>query len=189
MSVKRFIFNLIMAALFCLTAILGSIIIDGIVVGILAIIEILAVITLFVPFAGTFLFRVTGFDSLGNATALDVFLADGWLHKIITFVVINAIVSGLAGLFFSIPVDVRIILGLGLFLFVITLSIKVDNAKGYYGEAKELFSDFIPTILALGLGCYALICFTGAPIVIGIILLCLTGAVYVVRTILAFTKW
>ena len=78
-----------MAALFCLTAILGSIIIDGIVVGILAIIEILAVITLFVPFAGTFLFRVTGFDSLGNATALDVYLADGWLHKIITFVVIN----------------------------------------------------------------------------------------------------
>ncbi len=189
MSVKRFIFNLIMAVLFCLTAILGSIIIDGIVIGILAIIEILAVLTLFVPFAGTFLFRVTGFDSVGNATAIDFYLADGWLHKIITFVVINAIVSGLAGLFFLIPVDVRIILGLGLFLFVITLAIKVDNAKTGYSEGKELFSDFIPTILGLGLGCYALFSFISAPTVIGIILLCLTGAVYIARTILAFTKW
>ena len=189
MSVKRFIFNLIMAALFCLTAILGSIIIDAIVVGILAIIEIMAVLTLFVPFAGTFLFRVTGFDSLGDGTAIDVYLADGWLHKIITFVVINAIISGLAGLFFSIPVDVRIILGLGLFLFIITLAIKIDNAKSGYDEVQELISDFIPTILGLGLGCYALFSFTTAPTVIGIILLCLTGAVYIARTIFAFTKW
>ncbi len=189
MSVKRFIFNLLIAVLFCLTAILGSIIIDAIVVGILAIIEIMAVITLFVPFAGTFLFRATGFDSLGNATAIDVYLADGWLHKIITFVVINAIVSGLAGLFFSIPVDVRIIMGLGIFLFIITLAIKIDNAKGYYGEGRELFSDFIPTILGLGLGCYAIFAFTTAPTVIGIILLCLTGAVYITRTFFAFLKW
>ena len=189
MSVQRFIFNLVMAVLFCLTAILGSIIIDAIVVGILAIIEIIAVLTLFVPFAGTFLFRATGFDSLGNASAIDVYLADGWLHKIITFVVINAIVSSLAGLFFSIPVDVRVILGLGVFLFIITLAIKVDNAKSCYGEGRELFSDFIPTILGLGLGCYALFSFTTAPTVIGIILLCLTGAVYITRTFFAFLKW
>ena len=189
MSVQRFIFNLIMAVLFCLTAIIGPIIIDGIVIAILAVIEIIAVLTLFVPFAGTFLFRVTGFDSIGNGTVIDVYLADGWLHKLITFVVINAIISGLAGLFFSIPVAVRIILGLGLFLFVITLAIKVDNAKTGYSEGQELFSDFIPTILGLGLGCYALFSFTAASTVIGIILLCLTGAVYIARTILAFTRW
>ena len=189
MSVKRFIFNLIMAVLFCLTAILGSIIIDAIVVGILAIIEIIAVITLFVPFAGTFLFRATGFDSLGNATAIDVYLADGWLHKIITFVVINGIVSGLAGLFFSIDPSIRVIMGLALFLFIITLAIKIDNAKSDYDEIQELLSDFIPTLLGLGLGLYAIFTFTTAPTVIGIILLCLTGAVYITRTFFAFLKW
>ena len=189
MNVKRLIFNLVMAVLFCLTAILGSIIIDAIVVGILAIIEIIAVITLFVPFAGTFLFRATGFDSLGNATAIDVFLADGWLHKIITFVAINGVVSGLAGLFFSIPVAVRIVFGLGLFLFIITLAIKIDNAKSGYDDVQELISDFIPTVLGLGLGCYALFSFTAAPTVIGIIILCLTGAAYIARTIIAFVRW
>lgn len=178
-----------MAIVFCLTAIIGPIIIDAVFVGLLCIIEIIAVLLLFVPGAGTFLFRITGIDGLADGEYIDVYLADGWLHKIITFVIINAIASGLAGLYFSILEGFRIMLGLSLLLFVITLSIKVDNAKSGYGERQTLFSDFIPTILGLGIGCYAIFYFTTAPTVIGIILLSLATAVFVARSIMAISRW
>ena len=135
------------------------------------------------------MFRITGLDGFSDGEYIDVYLADGWLHKIITFVVINAIAGGLAGLFFSIPEGIRIILGLSLVLFVVTLALKVDNAKSDYSDGQVLFSDFIPTILGIGIGCYTMFAFTAAPTVIGILLLCLTAAVLVARSILAFKKW
>lgn len=180
---------MILSIIFCCTAIIGPIIIDALFVGILAIIEIIAVLLLFVPCAGTFLFRITGIDSMADGSYIDVYLADGWLHKLITFVVINAIASGLAGLYFSIPEGFRIMLGLTLILFVITLSLKIDNAKSEYNDRQLLFSDFIPTILGFGIGSYAIFYFTSAPTVIGIILLCLTGGVFMARSILALKKW
>lgn len=189
MSIPRFIFHAILSVIFCCTAIIGSIIIDAVLIGFLALIEVVAVILLFVPFAGTFLFRITGLDSMADGEYIDVYLADGWLHKIITFVVINAIISGLAGLILSIPEEVRIILGLSLLLFIITISLKIDDAKNDYTDEQTLFSDFIPTILGLGIACYAIFFFTSAPTVIGIILLCLTVAVFVARNILALKKW
>ena len=188
MSIPRFIFHMILAAIFCCTGIIGPIIIDALMIGLLIIIELIAVLLLFIPGAGTFLFRITGIDGLSDGEYIDVYLADGWLHKLITFVVINAIASGLAGLFFAIPENIRIILGLSLVLFIITVSLKIDNAKNDYEDAQMLFSDFIPTILGLGIGCYVIFFFTAAPTVIGIILLCLTAAVFVVRNILAL-KW
>ena len=189
MHIGRFIFHAILAIIFCLTAIIGPIIIDALMIGVLAIIELVAFIILFIPFAGTFLFRITGIDGLADGEYIDVYLADGWLHKIITFVVINAFVSGLAGLIFSIPEDIRILLGLTLVLFVITLSIKIDNAKNDYSEKNCLLSDFVPTVLGLGIGLYTIFYFTAAPTVIGIILLCLTCAVFVARNVLALTRW
>lgn len=189
MSTSRFIFHTVLSVIFCLTAIIGSIIIDAVMIGILAIIEIIAFILLFVPFAGTFLFRITGIDGLADGEYIDVYLADSWLHKIITFVVINAIGSGIAALIFSIPESIRIILGLSLLLFIITLSLKIDNAKGDYDDRQTLFSDFLPTILGFGIGCYTIFYFTAAPTVIGIILLCLTAGVFVARNILALVKW
>ena len=189
MSVKRFIFHMILSIIFCCTGIIGPVIIDAVFIGMLAIVEIMAVILLFVPFAGTFLFRITGLDSLGDGGYIDVYLADGWLHKIITFVIINAIASGIAGLIFSIPESIRIILGLSLLLFIITLSLKIDNAKNDYSDSQNLFSDFIPTILGLGIGCYIIFSFTAAPTVIGMIVLCLTVAVFVARNILALVRW
>ena len=189
MSVARFVFNSILAVIFCCTAIIGPIIIDAVVVGMLAILELIAIILLFVPFAGTFLFRITGIDGLADGEYIDVYLADGWLHKLITFVVINAIIGGLAGLYFSIPESIRIILGLSLLLFIITLALKVDNAKSGYTEGQTLFSDFIPTILGAGIGFYIIFFFTSAPTVIGMILLCLTAGVFITRNILALTKW
>ena len=189
MSVSRFVFHSILAAVFCCTAILGSIIIDALLIGMLAIMEVIAIILLFVPFAGTFLFRITGIDCLADGEYIDVYLADGWLHKILTFVMINAIASGIAGLYLSIPESIRVVLGLSLVLFVITLSLKIDNAKSNYDDGQILFSDFIPTILGFGIGCYAVFCFTAAPTVIGIILLCLTAGVFVTRNVLAVAKW
>lgn len=189
MSVSRFVFHSILAVIFCCTAIIGPIIIDAVMIGILALIEIIAIILLFVPFAGTFLFRITGIDGLADGEYIDVYLADGWLHKLITFVVINAIGGGLAGLYFSIPESIRIILGLSLLLFIITLGLKVDNAKSDYTDGQALFSDFIPTILGAGIGLYIIFFFTSAPTVIGMILLCLTAGVFVTRNILALTKW
>lgn len=189
MSIGRFIFHSILAVIFCLTAIIGSVIIDALIIGILALIEIIAIIILFVPFAGTFLFRITGIDGLADGEYIDVYLADGWLHKLLTFVMINAIGSGIATLFFSIPEGIRILLGLSLVLFVITLSLKIDNAKTGYTDKQTLFSDFIPTILGLGIGLYTIFYFTAAPTVLGVILLCLTAGVFVARNILALVKW
>lgn len=189
MSVKRFIFHMILTVIFCLTAIIGPVIIDALVIGVLAIIEIMAFILMFVPFAGTFLFRITGIDGLADGEYIDVYLADGWLHKIITFVVINAIAGGIAGLVFSIPVGIRIILGLTLILFIMTLSLKVDNAVNNYTDGQILFSDFLPTILGLGIGCYTIFTFTAAPTVIGMILLCITAGVFVARNIMALSRW
>lgn len=180
---------MIAAAIFCCTAMIGSIIIDALMIGVLALIEIIALILLFVPCAGTFLFRITGVDALGDGEYIDVYLADGWLHKIITFLVINAIGSGIAGLIFSIPESIRIILGLSLILFIITLSLKIDNAKTGYTEKQTLFSDFIPTILGFGIGCYTIFYFTTAPTVLGIILLCLAAGAFVARDVLALVKW
>ena len=102
---------------------------------------------------------------------------------------INAIGGGLAGSYFSIPESIRIILGLSLLLFIITLGLKVDNAKSDYTDGQALFSDFIPTILGAGIGLYIIFFFTSAPTVIGMILLCLTAGVFVTRNILALTKW
>ena len=180
---------MILSVIFCCTAIIGPIIIDALFVGMLAIVEIIAFMLMFVPFAGTFLFRITGIDGLADGEYIDVYLADGWLHKIITFVVINAIVSGIAGLIFSIPESIRIILGLSLLLFIITLSLKIDNAKNDYSDEQNLFSDFMPTALGFGIGAYAIFYFTSAPTVIGMILLCLTAGVFVARNILALVKW
>ncbi len=180
---------MIMSVVFCLTAIIGPIIIDALLIGILAIIEIMAILLMFVPFAGTFLFRITGLDGLSDGSYIDVYLADGWLHKLITFVVINAILSGIATLVFSIPEGVRIVLGLSLILFIMTLSLKIDNAVNEYGNKQALFSDFIPTILGVGVGCYVIFAFTSAPTVIGVILLCLTAGVSVYRDILALSRW
>lgn len=189
MSVKRFIFHMILAVIFCLTAIIGPVIIDAIAIGILAIIEIIAFLLLLVPGAGTFLFRITGIDGLADGEYIDVYLADGWLHKIITFLIINAIGGGIAGLIFSIPVGIRIILGLTLILFIITLSLKIDNAKSSYTDKQTLFSDFLPTILGFGIGCYTIFTFTSASSIIGVILLCLTAGAFVARNILALSKW
>ena len=189
MSVSRFTFHSILTAIFCCTAIIGPIIIDALIIGMLALLELIAVILLFVPFAGTFLFRITGIDGLSDGEYIDVYLADGWLHKIITFVVINAIIAGLGGLYLSIPESIRIIFGLSLVLFIITLGLKIDNAKSYYNDNQILFSDFIPTILGFGIGCYAIFRFTAAPTVIGIILLCLAAGVLVARNVLALRKW
>jgi hypothetical protein len=189
MSVSRFTFHSILTAIFCLTAIIGSIIIDALIIGMLALLELIAVMLLFVPFAGTFLFRITGIDGLADGEYIDVYLADGWLHKIITFVVINAIIAGLGGLYLSIPESIRIIFGLSLVLFIITLGLKIDNAKSDYNDNQILFSDFIPTILGFGIGCYAIFRFTAAPTVIGIILLCLAAGVLVARNVLALRKW
>lgn len=189
MSVGRFVFHSILAVIFCCTAIIGPIIIDAVIIGILACLELIAIILLFVPFAGTFLFRITGIDGLADGEYIDVYLADGWLHKIITFVVINAIIGGLAGLYFSIPEAIRIVLGLSLLLFIITLALKVDNAKGDYTDRQTLFSDFIPTILGAGIGFYIIFYFTSAPTAIGMILLVLTAGVFVTRNILALSRW
>ncbi len=180
---------MILAVIFCCTGIIGPVIIDAVFIGMLALVEILALILMFVPFAGTFLFRITGIDGLADGEYIDVYLADGWLHKIITFVIIHAIAGGIAGLIFSIPTSIRVILGLSLLLFIITFSLKIDNAKSNYSDGQNLFSDFIPTILGLGIACYAIFCFTTAPTVIGLILLCLTVAVFVFRSILALAKW
>ena len=188
MSIPRFIFHMILAAIFCCTGIIGPIIIDAFMLGLLIIIELMVVLLLFVPGGGTLLFRITGIDGLSDGEYIDVYIADGWLHKLITFVLINAIVSGLAGLFFGIPENIRTILGLSLVLFIITVSLKIDNSKNNYSAAQTLFSDFIPTILGLGIGCYIIFFFTAAPTVIGIILLCLTAAVFVARNILAL-QW
>lgn len=189
MSTKRFIFHAVLTLAFCLTAILGSIIIDALVVGLLSLIVIMSFIVLFVPFAGTFLFRITGIDGLADGEYIDVFLADGWLHKFITFFMMNVIASGLAGLYFSIPEGIRIILGLTLVLFMATISLKVDNAVNDYDDRQKLFSDFIPTIMGFGIGCYAIFAFTAAPTVIGIILLCLSAGVFAARNILALRNW
>ena len=102
---------------------------------------------------------------------------------------INVIASGLAGLYFSIPESVRTILGLSIALFLITVGLKIDNAKSDYDEKRTLFSDFLPTILGFGIACFSIFYFTAAPAVIGIILLCLTAAVYEARNVLALTKW
>ena len=48
MSVGRFIFHTILAIVFSLTAIIGPIIIDGFMIGIIAIIEIMAFIVLLI---------------------------------------------------------------------------------------------------------------------------------------------
>ena len=189
MSISRFIYHMILAAIFCCTAIIGAIIIDALLIGALALIEIIAFMLLFIPCAGTFLFRITGIDGISDGEYIDVYLADGWLHKIIAFVVLNAIIGGLAGVILSIPESTRIILGLTLVLFLITLSLKVDHAKADYTEKQMLFSDFLPTILGFGIGCYAIFLYTAAPTVIGMILLCLTAGVFVARNILALTKW
>ena len=189
MSTKRFIFHIILAVIFCCTAIIGPIIIDAIFVGMLVLIELMAFIIMFVPFAGTFLFRITGIDGLADGAYIDVYLADGWLHKIITFVIINAIVSGIAALIFSIPESIRIILGLGLVLFIITIALKVDNAKSDYTEEQNFISDFLPTVLGLGIACYTVFYFTTLPTAIGIILLCLSVGAFIARTILAYRKW
>ena len=82
---------MILAAIFCCTAIIGPIIIDALVVGMLAIVEIMAICILFVPFAGTFLFRITGIEGLADGEYIDVYLADGWFHKFMTFFMINVI--------------------------------------------------------------------------------------------------
>ena len=66
MSIRRFIFHLILAIIFCCTAIIGPVIIDALMVGVLVIIELIAILVLFVPFAGTFLFRITGIDGLAD---------------------------------------------------------------------------------------------------------------------------
>ena len=189
MSIKRFIFNTILAIIFCSTAIWGPAIIDSIFLGMLGIVEIIAILLMFVPFAGTFLFRITGVDGLADGEYIDVYLADGWLHKLITFVVIHAIVSGLAGLIFSIPTSIRIILALTLLLFIITFSLKVDNAKSHYTDKQALFTDFLPTILGFGIACYTVFYFTTAPTVIGIILACLSAVVLVARNVLALARW
>ncbi len=189
MSVSRFVFHSFLAVIFCCTAIIGPIIIDALFIGMLALLEIIAIILLFVPCAGTFLFRITGIDGLADGEYIDVYLADGWLHKLIAFVMINAIGGGIAGLYFSIPESIRIILGLSLLLFIITLSLKVDNAKSDYGDRELLISDFIPTVLGFGIACYAVFAFTAAPTVIGMILLCLAAAAFVARNVLALKKW
>ena len=80
MSVSRFVFHSILAVIFCCTAIIGPIIIDAVFIGMLALLEIIAIILLFVPFAVTFLFRITGIDGLADGEYIDVYLADGWLH-------------------------------------------------------------------------------------------------------------
>ena len=189
MSIGRFIFHMIMAAIFCFTAAIGPVIIDVLMIGVLAIIEIIAFLMLLVPGAGTFLFRITGVDALGDGHAIDVYLADGWLHKLITFVMINGIGAGIAGMIFSIPKEIRVVLGLALILFVITLSLKIDNAKVGYTDGQTLFSDFIPTILGLGIACFTVFRFTAAPTAVGVVLLCVTAAVFVARDVLALTKW
>ncbi len=189
MSVKKFILHAILSIIFCLTAIIGPIIVDALFIGILILLEIIAFILLFVPFAGTFLFRITGIDGLADGESIDVFLADGWLHKIIAFVIINAIGAGLSSLYFTVPEGFRIMLTLILILFIITLSLKIDTVTNCYSEGQTLFSDFLPTIMGLGIGCYAIFYFTAAPVVIGIILLCLTAVTLVVRDVLALSKW
>lgn len=189
MSIKRFIFNIIASLLFCSTVIFGPVLIDAIVVGLLIIAELIVILLLFVPFSGTFLFRITGIEGLADGEYIDVFLADGWLHKLITFVILNAIIGGIASLIFSIPAGIKDILCLTLLLFIITIAIKIDNAKSDYSDAQALFSDFIPTILGLGIGCYAIFYFTTAPTVIGVIICCLASAVYIARNILALARW
>ena len=189
MSVGRFIFHTILAIIFCLTAIIGPVVVDAVMVGILAIIQIMAFIVLFVPCAGTFLFRITGMDGLADGEYIDVYLADGWLHKIYAFIMITAVTSGLAGLYFSIQEGFRIMLGLTVILFMITLSLKIDNAKTGYTDKQTLFSDFIPTILGFGIACFAIFFFTSAPTVIGMIILCLTACVFMARNILALSRW
>ena len=178
-----------MAILFALTAIIGSIILDALFVGLLSIVVIMSFVILFVPCAGTFLFRITGIDGLADGEYIDVYLADGWLHKFLAFFMINVIVSGIAGLYFSIPDSVRTILGLSIALFLITVGLKIDNAKSDYDENRTLFSDFLPTILGFGIACYAIFAFTAAPTVIGIILLCLSAGVFAARNILALRNW
>lgn len=189
MSIKRFVFQAILLAIFCCTAIIGPIIIDAVFIGMLAIVEIMAFIMLFVPFAGTFLFRITGLNGMADGSYLDVYLADGWLHKIITFVIMNAIISGIAGLIFAIPESTRIVLGLCLILFIMTVALKIDNAKGDYDEREELITDFLPTLLGLGVACYVVFFYTSMPTVIGIIILCLTAVATVVRNVFAMTRW
>ena len=180
---------MILAAIFCCTSIIGSIIIDAMMIGVLVIIELVAILLMFVPFAGTFLFRRTGIDGLAAGEYIDVYLADGWLHKIIAFVMINGFLSGLAGLIFTIPQSIRIVLGLSFILFMMTLSMKVDNCKNDYTEKQMLFSDFLPTILGFGIGCYSIFFFTAAPTVLGIIILCLCACVYMARNVLALMSW
>ena len=175
--------------MFCLTGIIGSIIIDALVIGLLAIVVIMSFIVLFVPFAGTFLFRITGIDGLADGEYIDVYLADGWLHKFLAFFMMNVIASGLAGLYLGIPESIRVILGLSLILFIATISLKVDNAINDYDDGQKLFSDFLPTIMGFGIGCYAIFFFTAAPTVIGMILLCLSAAAFAARNILALRNW
>ena len=189
MSIPRFIFSVIISLLYCSTVIFGPVLIDVISIGLLIIAELIVFLLLFVPFAGTFLFRITGIDGLADGEYIDVYLADSWLHKIITFVIMNAIIGGIASLILSIPAGVKDLLCLTLLLFIITIAIKIDNAKSGYGDGFALFSDFIPTILGLGIGCYAIFFFTAAPTVIGIILCCLTAVVYIARNIMALTRW
>ncbi len=189
MSVKRFIFHTILAIIFSLTATIGPVIIDAFMVAVIALIQITAFLVLLIPGVGTFLFRITGIDGLADGEYIDVYLADGWMHKLFAFVMITAIASGIAALYFGIREDFRIMLGLTVILFMITLSLKVDNATNNYTERQTLFSDFIPTILGFGVGCYAVFFFTSAPTVIGMILLCLTAVVFMTRNILALTRW
>lgn len=189
MHIGRFIFHMILAVIFACTAIIGPLIIDWLLIGLLAIVEIMAVLLLFVPFAGTFLFRITGIEGLADGDYVDVYLADGWLHKIITFLIINAIAGGIVGLVFSIPEGIRIILGLTLILFMITLSLKIDNAKNDYGDAQNLFSDFLPTILGFGIGAHVIFTYTAMPTFVGTIILCVTVGVFILRNVLALVRW
>jgi len=189
MHVGRFIFHMILTVIFCCTAIIGPVIIDWLLIGLLVIFEIMAILVLFVPFAGTFLFRITGIDGLADGDYIDVYLADGWLHKIITFLIMNAIAGGIVGLVFSIPEGVRIILGLSLILFIITLSLKIDNAKNDYTDGQNLFSDFLPTILGFGIGAYIIFTYTAMPTFIGMIILCVTAGVFILRNVLALIRW
>ena len=190
MNVGRFIFHTILAIIFALTATIGPIIIDGFMIAVIALIEIMAFIVLLIPFAGTFLFRITGIDGLADGEYVDVYLADGWLHKLIAFVMITAIASGIASLYFGIPEQYRIMLGLTIVLFMVTLSIKVDNATHDYSDRQNLFSDFLPTIMGFGIACYAVFYFVPTlPTVLGMILLCITAAVFMYRNIVALTRW
>ncbi|MBO5714706.1 MAG: hypothetical protein J6R83_04750 [Clostridia bacterium] len=61
-------------------------------------------------------------------------------------------------------------LGLTTVLFMVTLSLKIDDATHNYSDGQILFSDFLPTIMGFGIACYAVFYFVPTlPTVLGMI--------------------